>query len=124
MIRRLATPAKRRRAVALRRDPPRADAELWQLLRKGQLHGHRFRRRAIVEGWIPDFWCPSAKLAIEIDASANARKMRRDAMRDPLLLKRGVRTLHISAADIFDAPDRVIAQVLAAIEDRLGDSYR
>lgn len=29
------------------------------------LAGFKFRRRSVVLEWIPDFWCPAAKLAIE-----------------------------------------------------------
>jgi very-short-patch-repair endonuclease len=84
--------------------------------------GLKFRRRSVVLGWIPDFWCPSAKLALEIDASTDDRKRQRDAVRDATLERHGIRTLHIKAADIFRSPDSVKASILAAIAARTPDA--
>jgi len=75
----------------------------------------KFRRRSVVLGWIPDFWCPSAKLALEIDASTDDRKRQRDALRDAALESQGIRTLHINAADIFRSPDAVKACIRAGL---------
>jgi very-short-patch-repair endonuclease len=122
MVERRNTPAKHRRAKALRARPAIGDAELWQLLRRKRVAGLRFRRRAVVLGWIPDFWCPAAKLALEIDASESEEKHRRDEARDAHLASHGIRTLHIRAADIESAPERVIAQIEAAARDALQES--
>ena len=65
-------------------------------------------------GWIPDLWCPSAQLALEIDASTDERKLRRGAIRGATLEHHGIHTLHIKAVDIFHAPGAVKAPNLAA----------
>lgn len=117
MVQRRATPEKQARARALRRDPPTAEYALWQLLRRRQVAGLRFRRRAIVLGWIPDFWCPAIKLAIEIDANMNQAKARRDQARDPHLARHGIRTLHVCAKDVQNAPGKVVEQIIAAAGD-------
>src|SRR5262245_5136907 len=103
MVRRLVTEFTRKKVKSLRANPPKSEAALWKLIRGSQL-GLKFRRRAVVLGWIPDFWCPSAKLALEIDASTDERKLRRDAIRDATLERHGIHTLHIKAVDIFRSP--------------------
>jgi very-short-patch-repair endonuclease len=113
MVRRLATEFTRKKAKSLRENPPESEAAPWKLIRGSRL-GLKFRRRAVVLGWIPDFWCPSAKLALEIDASTDDRKRQRDAVRDVMLERQCIRTLHIKAADIFRSPDAVKACILAA----------
>jgi very-short-patch-repair endonuclease len=122
MVERRSTPEKHGRAKALRTRPAIGDAALWQLLRRKRVAGLRFRRRAIVLGWIPDFWCPAAKLALEIDASESEEKRRRDGARDARLASHGIRTLHIRAVDIESAPERVVAEIEAAARDALQDS--
>ena len=45
------------------------DAEqcLWQCLRGKQLDGFRFRKQHPIARFVLDFYCPAARLAIEID---------------------------------------------------------
>src|SRR5262245_50658648 len=120
MVRRLTTAVTSRRAKSLRANPPKPEAALWKLIRGSQL-GLKFRRRSVVLGWIPDFWCPSAKLALKIDASADDRKRQRDAVRDAALDRHGIRTFHIKAADIFRSPQAVKASILAAAQTSNSD---
>lgn len=116
MVRRLDTPVTRERARKLRKNPPASEAALWRLIRRPLVAGFKFRRRAIVLGWIPDFWCPAAKLAIEIDAAESEWKKARDARRERQFSNEGIRTLHVSAKAIFRQPDAVVAQVKTALE--------
>ena len=123
MVERRAMPAKRERARALRREPATAEHALWQLLRRGRIGGVRFRRRAVVLGWIPDFWCPSAKLAIEIDARASAWKTERDRARDAHLARHGVRTLHLRADEILTNPEIIATRVETAVAEARPDLF-
>lgn len=118
MIRRLATEFTRRRAKELRKDPPRSEAALWQLVRRKQIAGCKFHRRAVVLGFIPDFWCPSAKLALEIDDTLSEWKAFRDRERDRRFTAEGIRTIHIPARRIFNEPQRLVKELAAAILER------
>ena len=118
MLRRFATDFTRKRAKELRNDPPRSEAALWQLVRRKQVGGCRFHRRAVILGAIPDFWCPAAKLALEIDDSASEWKRYRDSERDKRFAAEGVRTLHIPAQLIFDDPTRVVRRIEAVLNER------
>jgi len=44
-----------------------AEAKLWTYLKGKQLEGKKFRRQHSVSRYILDFYCPSSKLAIELD---------------------------------------------------------
>ncbi len=115
MVRRLDTPLTRDTARKLRKQPPASEAALWQLLRRPLVAGFKFRRRAIVLGRIPDFWCPAAKLAIEIDGIDSEWKQARDLRRDAEFALHGIRTLHIPARAISAQPGQVVEKVIAAL---------
>src|SRR5690349_4210154 len=119
MIRRLDTPLTRVRARQLRKKPSPAEAALWRIVRGRQIAGVRIHRRAIVLGSIPDFWCPAARVAIEIDGNLNEWKRSRDARRDRFYLEHGVLTLHLSARVILQKPMEAATTLTAVIEKRL-----
>jgi hypothetical protein len=79
------------RARSLRRNMSLPEVVLWQTLRRGQVSGLRFRRQHPVGPYILDFYCPSARLAIEVDGSAHdaAAQVRHDERRGLGWSKRG-----------------------------------
>jgi len=50
----------------LRRNGTVAEQILWGELRARRLDGCKFRRQAKLSGYIVDFFCPEAKLTIEL----------------------------------------------------------
>jgi very-short-patch-repair endonuclease len=90
---------------------------LWDSLRGRRLDGLRFRRQHSIGPYILDFYCASAKLAVEIDGIAHdfAEGARHDERRDAWLTERGVRTLRFTAADVLD--DRHLEGVVRMIAD-------
>ena len=52
---------------ALRKDLTSAEATLWKVLKGKGLKGKKFRRQHSIGNFIVDFYCPSEKLAIELD---------------------------------------------------------
>lgn len=65
-------PEIRLRARELRQPQTLAELELWKHLRNRQLEGIKFRRQYPLGRFIVDFYCPQAKLAIEIDGDTHA----------------------------------------------------
>jgi very-short-patch-repair endonuclease len=51
----------------LRNKGTSAEAELWKHISNRKLFGRKFRRQHSVGAFILDFYCPSQKLAIELD---------------------------------------------------------
>ena len=61
------------RARELRWSMTDAERRLWALLRRKKLAGYRFRRQAPVGPYIADFFCPAARLIIEVDGNFSWR---------------------------------------------------
>jgi len=91
------------------------EAILWQRLRRGQLRSLLFRRQHPVGPYILDFYCSTARLAVEIDGMAHesAAQFRHDLSRDAWLTGQGIRVLRLAAADILR--DENLEQVLLHI---------
>jgi very-short-patch-repair endonuclease len=93
-----------KRARALRRDMSLPEVILWDCLRGGRLNGLRFRRQHPIGPYILDFYCPSSRIAVEVDGAAHdfADRALRDQARDRKLRQQGIRVLRFNAADILD----------------------
>lgn len=104
------------RARELRRDMSLPEVVLWQALRKGRLANLRFRRQHPTGPYILDFYCPSARLAVEVDGFAHDidAQVRQDERRQAWLEHRGVAVLRIRAGDVLR--DERLEGVLLAIE--------
>ncbi len=63
--------AEREKRRLLRNNATPAERTLWGCLRREQIQGCRFRRQYSVGPYILDFYCPSLKLAIELDGASH-----------------------------------------------------
>jgi very-short-patch-repair endonuclease len=116
MTRRNATPRKTAQARRLRRGASATERRLWRILRGRRLAGFKFRHRSLVYGYIPDFWCPEAKLAIEIDCKEYAAKQNRDAVRDTRFFSHGIHTVHVSSELVWHDSAGAVELIQAALE--------
>jgi very-short-patch-repair endonuclease len=84
-------------ARRLRKAMTRAEVALWKRLRGRGLEGLRFRRQHPMGPYVVDFYCPAARLAVELDGEVhqNERAVARDAERDSWLREQGVRVVRI-----------------------------
>ena len=107
-----------KRAKRLRRDMTLPEVILWEHLRKGRLKGLQFRRQHPIGVYILDFYCPAARLAIEIDGEGHFHpdQQAHDSARDAWLDTRQVRVLRVPAAGVLDeeALFGVLEQISAA----------
>src|ERR1700749_1761220 len=83
------------RARELRWNMTEGEQKLWALLRRKRLSGFRFRRQATIGPYIADFFCPKARLVIELDGEphANEAQMRKDGARTQWLEAHGCRVI-------------------------------
>ncbi len=80
------------------------EVKLWALLRRSP-GGVGFRRQHPVGPYVADFYCPAAKLVIEIDGLVHDFTVERDQARDEYIRGLGLKTLHIPARAVLeDAP--------------------
>lgn len=104
-------------ARRLRREMSPPEARLWSALRRGGLDGLKFRRQHPMGRCVLDFYCPSLKLAVEVDGYAHCINDRpeRDLARDRWLSGHGVRTFRIPANDVLASLDGVLSQIRAFV---------
>jgi len=104
-----------KRARALRRKMTLPEVILWQELRGARFKQLRFRRQHAIGPYILDFYCPAARLAVEVDGSAHdhERQFRHDERRDRWLAGQSIRVMRIAARDILR--DEELGHVLMRI---------
>lgn len=97
-----ATARSMKASKQLRRRMSKPEVLLWQLLRRSPA-GIRFRRQYAIGPYIADFYCPAAKLVIEIDGQVHDfdQGAQRDAARDQLIGGYGVRIQRIAASEVL-----------------------
>ena len=103
-------------ARRLRRNLSLPEVLLWRVLR-ARPAGLRFRRQHPAGRYVLDFFCPSARLAVEVDGEAHGRGDRpeRDALRDAWLAAQGVRVVRVRAVDVLDDLDAVVLHIVSAV---------
>jgi adenine-specific DNA methylase/very-short-patch-repair endonuclease len=112
-------PALLQAARALRKNMTSAEQLLWRCLRGKQLAGFRFRKQHPIERFVLDFYCPSARLAIELDGSQHATEegKARDAERTAFLEQRGIRVLRFWNREVFQNLEGVLTSIWAALHE-------
>jgi very-short-patch-repair endonuclease len=105
------------RARRLRQDASNAEQVLWSRLRDRSILGVKFRRQQVLAGYILDFYCHQAKLAVELDGGQHGEPdgRSRDAHRDAVLGGLGVSVLRFWNNEVLTN----ISGVLEAIQQRL-----
>lgn len=104
-------------AKYMRRNPTEGEKAAWKLLRPLRYsHAFRFRRQAPCLGYILDFYCPSAKLVIEIDGPGH--NPIDDPQRDHNLAVAGFLTVRFSTELVLQNPYGFIEAVVIAAAKR------
>ena len=110
--------SKRRRqfAKAMRSEMSTAEFRLWLRLRKPGIANLRFRRQALIGPYIVDFFCPHAKLIVEVDGDqhAQANSITADNKRDQWLEGQGYRIMRFWTVEIANNLDGVCDAIAAA----------
>jgi very-short-patch-repair endonuclease len=113
-----ATDKAYKNARRLRRELSMPEKLLWVRL-KGT--GRHFRKQHPIGDYVLDFYCPSAKLAIEVDGFAHdtGTRPQRDETRTAWLNAKGIEVLRITAKDVLADPDAVADALLRLVEKPL-----
>jgi very-short-patch-repair endonuclease len=96
-----------------------AEKRLWLRLRLNQIRGHRFYRQKIIGNYIVDFFCPAARLVIEIDGSQHLSEqaIEADSDRDRFIGKLGYKVLRFYDTDILTNIEGVVEKIFESIVD-------
>ena len=105
-----------RLARRLRKEMTLPEVILWAELRK-RPGGLKFRNQHPAGRYVVDFFCASAKLAVEIDGEVHGRgdQPDKDQVRDAWLNREGVQVIRIPAAAVLEDVAAVIAYIVASI---------
>ncbi len=97
----------------LRHALSRPEQVLWHHVRNGSLKGYKFRRQYGVGVYTLDFYCPSLRLAIEVDGDSHYTLdgQRHDAIRRQFLTAQHIRCIRVTNREIMENIEGVIALI-------------
>jgi len=98
----------------LRRNMTDAEKRIWSKVRLEQLKGCKFYWQKIIGNYIVDFFCPKAKLVIELDGSQHylENMVEIDKIRIAYLEAQGIKVLRFTDTDALNNTDGVIEKIL------------
>ena len=102
----------------LRNNPTPAESALWEQLRAGRLGGTLWRRQYSVGDYIVDFYCPKARLCVELDGNEHFTMAgdTYDYSRTLFLNSKGIKVVRFENCEVWND----INGVLDAIKQNLG----
>ena len=108
------------RARLLRKKATDAERILWRHLRNRNFAGHKFRRQHPVDTYVLDFYCPAAKLAIELDGGGHNYRAGqiRDRTRSEFLARQGITVLRFWNHQVRQELESVLQAIWFAFEKR------
>jgi very-short-patch-repair endonuclease len=108
------------RARLLRKKATQPERILWRHLRNRNFAGYKFRRQHPFDGYVLDFYCPSAKLAIELDGGGHnySAGRTRDQTRSEFLARHGVFVLRFWNHQVRQELNSVLRAIWFALEER------
>ncbi|MDW7694285.1 endonuclease domain-containing protein [Flammeovirgaceae bacterium SG7u.111] len=97
----------------LRNNSTKAEVHLWRFLKGKQLEGRKFRRQFSIENYIIDFYCPSEKLAVELDGAGHFTEegMKYDEERTKVLNSHGIRVIRFENKVVFEAIEAILEEI-------------
>lgn len=98
-----------------------AEQHLWFRLRNKQLCGVQFYRQKPLLSFIVDFYCPRAKLVVELDGSQHfeAEHRIKDLERDEELAKIGIKVLRFDDRQVLLECEAVLEVIYVEVVERM-----
>lgn len=100
-----------------------AEVILWSRLKNSQLGGMKFRRQESVNQYIIDFYCPSRKLAVEVDGDVHGYGTRifSDMKRQKEIERLGIKVLRYTNTDVKENLDHVLQDISQEAAEALSE---
>ncbi len=105
----------------LRKNMTVTERILWSRIRRKQLKGYQFYRQKTIGNYIVDFYCPSAKIIIELDGGQHytSAGIRKDTLRDAYLSKLGFRVLRIQSREVLKNLDGALRFIYETLPEKI-----
>ena len=109
-------------ARRLRRDQTEEEKDLWRALRAGRFVGFKFRRQHPIGSYILDFYCPTAKLSIELDGFQHGLPTHRmrDEERERFLSTQGIEEMRFWNHQWNKSREGVLLEIWNTLHRRTG----
>jgi very-short-patch-repair endonuclease len=109
-------------ARRLRHEQTDEEKELWRALRAGRFAGFKFRRQHPAGDYYLDFYCPAAKLSIELDGFQHGlrEQHRHDEERKKFLASKGIEELRFWNHQWRANREAVLLEIWNALHRRTG----
>lgn len=110
-------PDLKKRRQRLRKQSTPAERKLWGHLRAKRFRGIKFFRQFGIGPYVVDFYCPKARLAIEVDGDSHFRKGAKayDLQRQRYIESFNVRVIRFLNSDIHENMDGVLQKIEVVI---------
>ena len=97
----------------LRKEMTDAEKLLWSRIKGKQLKGLQVYRQKPIGRFVVDFYCPKAKLVIELDGGQHySQELRaKDEERDRYMMTQGLKTLRFSDNEVFENLTGVLEEI-------------
>ena len=98
-----------------------AEQVLWHRIRRKQIQDVQFYRQKPLLSFIVDFYCPAAKLVVELDGSQHFETghQAKDRARDAALAGLGLQVLRFDNRQVLLETDAVLAAIDEAVKGRM-----
>jgi very-short-patch-repair endonuclease len=108
------------RARLLRKKATDTEQILWRHLRNRNFAGYKFRRQHPFESHVLDFYCPAAKVAIELDGGGHNYRLGqiRDRARSEFLARKGIIVLRFWNHQVRQELDSVLRAIWFVLQQR------
>lgn len=106
-------------AAKLRNRQTRHELKLWSLLVSSP-QGFTFTNQQVLRGYIVDFYCPRARLAIEVDGGSHLVTQDKDSQRTSHLASFDIEIMRFYNYQIEANAHKVVFEILHRIKEKLG----
>ncbi len=114
-------PAKFEKAYEMRHNPTRAEAAMWEILRKQvyrNFPNHIFHRQYVQYGYILDFYCPTLRLGIEVDGSIHDSQKEYDWNRDNVLARHKIEIQRYTNDEVLYNPNETESRIYQLLQTK------
>lgn len=112
------------KANEMRDNPTPAEQRMWEILNSSvnpKFPEHAFFSQSLQYGYILDFYCPTLRLAIEVDGSSHNNKRGYDWERQAHLERKGIQIFRANNADVFSNPQGLVVSLCKIIQEKTNE---